>query len=172
MIEAFSLLALLLIGTTVVYVSRITEGANDPTIQATGEGVPNTVPPEFQALLDTYSRNYIAYGTNKDAGSQQAYMTAQKSIDETIAALQLRVDQNKQTIKTFIDDNPDTNAIEALHSKSQDLQALRPKLEDQRTLVTQQATDTPPSSLVSTGMILKSGLLLVFMVLFGVFNAV
>jgi hypothetical protein len=171
MIEALSLLAVLLVGATMLYVSRIAEGANDATFQPTGEGTPASVPPEFQALLDTYTTNYIAYGTNKDAGSQQAYMTAQESIDSAIAALQSTADQNKQTIKTFINDNPDTDAIEALHSQSQDLAAQRPKLEDQQILSSQQSAP-PPSSLLSAAVLLKSSLILVFMVLFGVLNAV
>jgi len=168
MIEALSLLALVLVGTTLWHVSRMTERANDPSIQPTGEGVPATVPPEFQALLDTYSTNYVSYGTNKDAGSQQAYMTAQKGIDEAIAALQTKVDNNKQVIQTFLSDNPDTNAIESLHSQSQELQALRPKLEDQQTLVDQRSAPAPGN--MTAGLLLKSGLLLVFAVLGGVIS--
>lgn len=168
MIEALSLLAVVLIGTTLWHVSRMTEHANDPSIQPTGEGVPSTVPPEFQALLDTYSSNYISYGTNQDAGSQQAYMTAQKGIDEAIAALQTKVDNNKQVIQTFLSDNPDTNAIESLHSQSQDLQSLRPKLEDQQKLLTQQTAPAPGN--MSVGLMLKAGLLLVFTVLGGVIS--
>jgi hypothetical protein len=170
MIEALSLLAVLLVGATVFYVSRITEGANDPTIQATGEGTPESVPPEFQALLDTYSRNYISHGTNKDAGSLQAYMGAQRSIDESIAALQSTADQNRQSIQTFLSNNPDTNAIEALSEQSQRLATERPKLADQQVLVSQQSP-RPPPGLMSTSVILKSSLVLVSMVLMGVLNA-
>jgi hypothetical protein len=170
MIEALSLLAGILIVATLVHVCRITEGANDPTIQATGEGVPTTVPPEFQTLLDTYTRNYVAYATNKDAGSQQAYTRSQQGIDEAITALQTTANQNKQNIQEFISNNPDTNAIESLHEQSQSLEASRPKLEDQQVLASKQV---PPSTGIhSAALLLKSGLILVCMVLFGVLSAV
>jgi hypothetical protein len=170
MIEALSLLAVLLVGATVFYVSRITEGANDPTFQATGAGTPESVPPEFQTLLDTYTRNYVSYGMNKDAGSQQAYMGAQRSIDESIAALQTTADQNRQTIQTFLSNNPDTDSIEALHEESQRLTTERPKLADQQILVSQQGP-RPSPGLLSAAVILKSSLILVSMVLMGVLNA-
>jgi len=159
MISAFVLFGSVLVLATIYYLGRRREKME---VQGTGEGVPETVSPEFQTLLDVYSKAYAHYRVNGDAASKAVYMKAQENIESSIKELRDNMETDNGQLNEFLETyaSNETDLVK-LHEQSKKLEELTPQLQDQYdTTVKRKLSTIEPSIWI---MIIKVSLVLVFL---------
>jgi len=136
-------LTALLIALLAIARLSVREHATFDASTPTGEGLVNSVSPEFQMLLDVYATNYKSYIRNQDVGSKVASTQAEAQIEAVLDDMRSQINQNQFFIQTFLDDYQNTNPeLESLHLKAQKLQEDGPKVADE--LVTTMQDGPPP----------------------------
>ena len=120
----------------------VREHATFDAATPSGEGLINSVSPDYQTLIDVYTTNYKSYIKNQDVGSKAAAEAAQAHIEATLDAMREQINQNQFYIQTFLDDYQNANPeLDDLHKKAQKLKDEGPKIADQ--LAT--SSQDPPS---------------------------
>lgn len=122
-----ALLGILIVIATI----NVREGV-DSTLapEPSGEAYFNSVPTDYQELMDTYSRVYIF--SKKANGTDEALNSVRESIDQYHNSMRKQVIENQAYIQTFLDNYKDVNPeLDRLHKKSQLFKDEGPKIADE-----------------------------------------
>jgi hypothetical protein len=107
--------------------ARSQEGFDAAT--PSGEALLNSVSPDYQNMIDAYSRAFMA---SKTTGDQTSLIQVRTAITEYQDQMREQVASNQFAIQTFLDDYKNMNPeLDKLHQQAQVFKDEGPKVADQ-----------------------------------------